>query len=177
MNIGLIGKAGTGKDTFATFLCEINSKFKCVALADPLKEIAHTIFNIPKNQLWCPSQNKTEYSRRIMQLIGQKMREIDSNIWVSLCVQTLQKYNNQNIPCIVTDIRFPNELEYLRRNANLISIKLIKTNTTISQESAADISETSVDLIDNADYIISNNGTLLDLCAAAKSWIMTHYAI
>ena len=50
MIIGLVGNEHVGKDTIANYLCKIYN-FRKYSLADPIKEIAHTVFNWSEHQL------------------------------------------------------------------------------------------------------------------------------
>lgn len=49
--IGLCGRAGTGKDTVASYLAD-NYGFVQVAFADPIKRLIRDIFSIPPELLW-----------------------------------------------------------------------------------------------------------------------------
>ena len=48
-------------------------------------------------------------NRELLQSIGTKMREIDEDIWIKYVL----KNNKNNI--IIDDLRYPNELEALKR--------------------------------------------------------------
>ena len=58
MIIGLIGQKRVGKDTVASIIKNIdinldaNYNFKCMALADPIKDIARIMFNFTEEQLY-----------------------------------------------------------------------------------------------------------------------------
>jgi len=63
MIIGLVGLAGSGKDTVADMLQQHHG-FTKVALADPLKRIARDVFAFTDEQLWGPSQNRNTPDQR-----------------------------------------------------------------------------------------------------------------
>lgn len=55
MIIGLVGLAGSGKDTVADMLQRFHG-FRKVAFADPLKRIARDVYDFTDEQLWGPSE-------------------------------------------------------------------------------------------------------------------------
>ena len=62
MIIGLIGLAGSGKDTAADFL--VDKGFVKMAWADPIKRFAMEIFDFSEEQLWGPSEKRSEPDKR-----------------------------------------------------------------------------------------------------------------
>jgi hypothetical protein len=50
--IGLIGDNRVGKDTIAEFIKEYDPSFKTLAFADPVKDLARTLFNFNQDQLY-----------------------------------------------------------------------------------------------------------------------------
>jgi dephospho-CoA kinase len=172
--IGIVGKAGSGKDTLAD-LFHPHGYLK-LALADPLKKLVEDYYDVNPRDLWLPGTQKPLAVRKLLQEVGSKLRETDPDIWSKLCVKRINnffhyqkdKFTNitrtpGNKGLIVTDIRYPNELEYLKHSFNVYTIKLTRTlqNSSIYSHS----SETSVDLIDSRDIDkhIENNGTMTDL--------------
>jgi len=57
--IMVVGKAGSGKDTVAKVLADVYDGCT-MALADPIKDIARTIFGFTDRQLWGPSEARSE---------------------------------------------------------------------------------------------------------------------
>lgn len=55
----VVGKAGSGKDTVAKVLADVYDGCT-IALADPIKDIARTIFGFTDRQLWGPSEARSE---------------------------------------------------------------------------------------------------------------------
>src|SRR5574340_974402 len=53
--VGLMGKAGSGKDTLADYLVECHGFVK-MSLADEMKRFAKKVFGFTDQQLWGPSQ-------------------------------------------------------------------------------------------------------------------------
>lgn len=63
MIIGIMGKAGSGKDTTADFLKK-EENFVKISLADPLKRICKDVFDFSLEQLWGPSERRNEPDKR-----------------------------------------------------------------------------------------------------------------
>ena len=55
MIIGIAGKAGSGKDTVAGFICNSFNGIS-IAQADPMKRFAEAVFGFSQEQLWGPSE-------------------------------------------------------------------------------------------------------------------------
>lgn len=61
--IGLLGQAGSGKDTAGRFLVK-DHRFYSVALADAIKLFCGWMFDWSGDQLWGPSENRTKEDER-----------------------------------------------------------------------------------------------------------------
>src|SRR5690606_12804123 len=109
IKIGLIGKAGTGKDTVAAYLVAVYG-FRKFAFADRLKEIDYELFG--------PTEGK---NRKRLQEFGQFCRSIDPDVWVKQLDKRIQGYTGN---AVITDIRQKNELDYCKRNGFVI-VKII----------------------------------------------------
>lgn len=53
--IGIVGNAGSGKSTLSNILAQV-TRGELVALADPMKEFAQSVFKFSNPQLWGPSE-------------------------------------------------------------------------------------------------------------------------
>jgi hypothetical protein len=61
--IELFGKAGSGKDTIASFIKEeVNAQI--ISFADPMKRFAQAVFDFSDQQLWGPSQHRNAIDPR-----------------------------------------------------------------------------------------------------------------
>lgn len=61
--IGVVGKAGSGKDSFADILVQEHNYCK-IAFADPLKRYCMDLFGFTEEQLWGPSINRSIPDKR-----------------------------------------------------------------------------------------------------------------
>ena len=106
MKIAICGKMTSGKTTIAKLL-EIDYDFKIFSFANGVKKIANEIFDM---------KNK---DRILLQNIAEKLKEIDEDIWIKYSLKNMK--NHKNI--VIDDLRFPNELKYLK-NLGFIIIRI-----------------------------------------------------
>ncbi len=93
-----LGQPGAGKTTAANYLVD---KYKYIKLsfADPLKEIALSVW---------PDLKRFKH-RQKYQLLGEKLREIDPDIWVDLLLRRFENLDKQGFNVVVDDVRYSNE--------------------------------------------------------------------
>ncbi|WP_228973410.1 hypothetical protein [Streptomyces sp. DH12] len=179
-NIGIIGRARTGKDTAGTWLVE-NRGYRRIAFADPLKEAAlklDPIINyidmgqVPgKPRTWLPDRlselvacdgwerAKDEYPevRRVLQELGAAIRAIDPEFWIRTALTRVQEANESGVPAVITDVRYPNEVASLKR-AGFHLIHISRPGAALLTHE----SEGAVSMSD-ADHLITNDGAITDL--------------
>ena len=116
--IMITGHAREGKTTLAE---KIGKRFDidCMALAGPLKEMTTDLFKLFGIK---PSRNK-ELVRPYYQKIGTEIcrRIFGDDIWC----QTLEKNCENKDVVIVSDVRFPNEVEYFKSRYDTILIRVM----------------------------------------------------
>lgn len=171
MIIGLVGKAGSGKDTVAEYI-RVNYGFKKLSFASKLKDAVAVIFGWDRSKLEGISKEDREWReipdpywskilgynitpRTALRYIGTDMfREFNSNIWLDSCFKDIDLEQNY----VITDCRFPNEADRIKSMGGIL-IK-IKRNNIISNSEHA--SEKHIDSID-VNYVINNNYSFDDL--------------
>lgn len=174
MNIGMIGRARTGKDTAGQWL--VNERgYRRVAFADPLKEAAlklDPIIDSAQRDSDDPdyaddyrlSDGVREYGwegakeipevRRILQELGAAVRAIDEDFWLRAAMKKVVEANDAGVPVVITDVRYPNEAASLRRSGfHLVYIE------RPGVEEMAHESENALTAAD-AGYHIWNDGDL-----------------
>lgn len=190
----IVGKANSGKNTLANLIFEkikwhelslgnlsyIDDKMKCVALADPIKNIIEIMFpSLDKDFLYgasslrssiVPNAFKDGQPLSVRQLlidIGTGLgRGYNDNVWIDNLLYKLEQAKKEKIIAFaVPDVRFINECNALKQNGFYI-IKLIRD----SELKINHISETNQDSIleSNFDHIVYNNGSLKDLSNKAE---------
>jgi hypothetical protein len=135
MLVGICGKAGAGKDTIGDYLVE-KYNFKKVALADPIKRLVKDVFALDDQTVYDRVEREKDLKRwpgwtvrKLLQYVGTELfrENIDDAIWVkSLWYKILDDVSGNYV---VTDVRFPNELEYFKTHAEkgeFFTIKVIR---------------------------------------------------
>lgn len=197
MIIGIIGKAGAGKDTVAEMIIEEYSisktnvsdskikrpvsyrPFNIAKFADGLKRSCAAITGLQSDYFYDRSNyGYVIYSlgitvRELMQKVGTGLREtVDKDIWVKTALMKCA----QNLNYVFTDVRFPNEVEAIRNLGGMI-IHIIRNDyedeSLKSEESKNHISETALDNYPiNANITVLNNGDLEDLRKMVKQIVI-----
>lgn len=170
MIIGFTGYAQSGKDTAADYLAE-EWDFNKVAFADGVRYVAELINPIVG---WIETASGhvhvyryleaiEEFSyegaketfpevRRLLQVIGTEVgRE-----WFNEAVWINDAFNRLERPCVISDVRFPNEAVRIWQEGGYV-VKLSRHENNDDHPS-----EASVDEIEE-DYLIDNTGSLDDL--------------
>ena len=179
-HIALIGKARAGKDTVAQILTR-EYAYTRLAFADELKRAAlRTNPIIPDDPQgghharladlveqfgweWC--KDRLPEVRRYLQATGVAMRDIDPRIWIRPVERSVEQGTRWNMPCVVTDTRFNNEVETLT-GLGAITIRITRPGTG----SDTHVSETELDDY-KTNYTIVNAGTLEDLGESVRNLV------
>lgn len=129
MNVGIIGRARTGKDTAGKWFVDERG-YRRLAFADALKDAALKVDPIVEvdntGDYYRLAENVTEFGweaakeddevRRILQELGSAMRAVDPDIWIRPVLAKAIEANDAGVPVVVTDVRYPNEVEALKRS-------------------------------------------------------------
>ncbi len=102
--------------------------------------------------------------RRLARTLGTEWGRnlIHPDIWLRVAEQKI--IHSEAAVCI-DDLRFPNELEMLRRR----DFALVKIVRDVSREDAdSHKSDVSLRDFDDWDYVVENNGTLEELCSKVR---------
>jgi len=126
MIIGITGKANAGKDTIADYLVK-NYGYKRISLAEPIKRLVKDVFALDDYTVYDREAREKELEkwpgwsvRKLLQFIGTELfrKNIDDAIWVKSLLYKIKKSENEfgynDYTC--SDIRFPNELSYLKNH-------------------------------------------------------------
>ena len=201
--IAINGTIGSGKDTFSKMFIE--NGYHRVSFAESLKDSVSVIFGWDREML----EGNTEESRKVREtvdeywssVLGKEItprwvlqnfgtdvlrKHFHDNIWVFSLQKRIMNTNSDKI--IITDCRFPNELQMIRSN-NGVVIEVqrdvphwydfcFQYNLAMKDPSTADPHYqlmTPTDLfgihsseyawigLNNPDYIVQNDGTKEDL--------------
>jgi len=179
--ISISGKIGTGKDTVADIIQSITPYYnwEIKKYAGKLKVIAEILSGVPKinfeDQEFKKQDMGAEWGmtyRDLLQKLGtEAMRNgLHKNVWVNALFADYKprpffpdvpaEFHAQLPNWLITDTRFPNELEAAKAH-NGITIKVIRdSGNTIGTTHA---SETALDDYTKWDYVVDNNGSFEEL--------------
>ena len=175
MIIGICGKKFSGKSTLATLLHNATG-YEVVSFADKLKDVTCVLSGCTRKDLedyefkekrcvppylvpYCGDVEKPTFRAFLQHFGSEIMRGTNDNIWID---STLLNCDENTI---VSDVRFPNEAEAIRKRGGII-IKIERDGCGGDTHS----SETSIDDI-KCDFIIANDTTLENLVANVDSLI------
>jgi hypothetical protein len=142
-HIGLIGLAGSGKDTAAKALIKLG--YYRMAFADELKQLA---FEFGWNG------EKDEDGRRLLQELGMIGRRYSPNIWIK---HVAYRIAPKGPPIVFTDVRFQNEADFVRSKGGII-VRIVRPGI-ISGNHESELKQSEV----AADIEIVNDGSIEDL--------------
>jgi len=113
-------------------------------------------------------EDKTDITRNILQLYGTEIfrKRVDENWWVNQVKNRCIASKSDVI--IVTDCRFPNEIEGMFCEDYETIVIRIKRDINTQELIASHDSETALDDWNEWNYIVENNGTLEELRGSAK---------
>lgn len=159
--IGIAGRAKSGKDTVADFLKEY-CHFKSTAFAEPIRAGMRAILGLEDKHFQHPDKEVVleqfgKSPREMMQTLGTQWgREcVNKDLWLILAGSKIKAHQDAGYNVAVTDVRFANEADYIRRQGGTIwHISRDVAGTPHTHESEAGISFVE------GDSAIDNNGTL-----------------
>lgn len=108
--VAFAGKMCSGKDTASDFLVR-KYGFHQLSFADPIRDIARAVYG----DRW-----KVD-GREFMQEVGRLGRRLDPMLWVNRVVAMVIAY--PEVSYVINDVRFPNEVEALKR-LNFLVIRI-----------------------------------------------------
>lgn len=176
MIIGIAGKLGSGKDFVSNnmvvpILKNKNCTFLQMCFADQIKVNVMTKNNIDFKDVYI---DKTKETRSLLQTEGTELGRdtLGKDIWIRYFDNWMSVYRSRGIEhFICTDVRFTNELEYIKKNGGIvIKIDAPKRNyQRLLSESSGDLdllrklsshqSECNLDHLSNEhfDLVINND--------------------
>lgn len=174
--ICISGKAGHGKDTFASLTKEALSSGGHQVLithyADLVKYVAKTFYD------W--DGKKDEPGRTLLQTVGTEIfRGMDENYWVNFIVSVLKAGMDNWDYVLIPDCRFPNEIQVLKDNGfDVIHVRVVRPNHETSLNAAQLVHSSETSLCDSdADVLIRNAGTIEDLFKIVKDFLFVNFDI
>ncbi len=176
MIIGVVGYIGSGKGTVGDILVRDHG-YRRFAFADALKDAVATIFLWPRGLLegdsnasrtfretvdpwWSHKFGYEVTPRLILQKMGTEAcrHGIADNIWIAALEKRIHGYEN----VVITDVRFPNEIDFIRSAGGVIVRVRRGEDPTEEQLAKMHISETAWKG-QAVDYTLINDSTMENL--------------
>lgn len=163
--IGFAGAKGSGKDTGFKLLDELYpNRFQRVAFADPIKNTICQIFGLTVDQLNTVKRvtdiaivdtNTNDHyghlsGRDLVREIGMLMRNYDDQQFNRYVENIIKSNPNQDF--IITDVRFDNEIELIKRIGGVV--------VRVDRDCCLYDNHVTEQQCQNPDYIIDNNHDL-----------------
>lgn len=186
MIVGLVGKKSSGKDTVGWILVEEHG-FVRHSFADPLKESAAALFDVPVGT-WDASKNDTTalvtltYAagdigvamtvREFLQRYGTEAHRdvFGPTFWTDVAEERIVAEQNKpggGSPIVFTDCRFPEEAALVREYGGII-VRVVRPSAEVGDTHASEVVQESIE----ANFELWNNGTVDDLRSAVAFDVM-----
>lgn len=177
--ISISGKANSGKNTISKLIVkelrrhfEKEKRISCgyVAFADPIKAMIRIMFpNLPEKHLTGSSEHRSQIIpgafkdgipltvRQLLLDLGTEIgRGYKEDIWLDALDHSCKKLQHKSA-IIVTDVRFKNEFDHLRK-IGFYQIRLLR-DSSLKIKHTSEINQDTI--ADNEfDYVLHNNGTV-----------------
>lgn len=162
--VGITGRAGSGKDTIGDYL-KANYNFRSVSFAAPLKEGVKAMFGLDNTHLDHPLKEQMledigKSPRQLMQLLGTEYGRnlVHQDLWLLLANKKVEAYASLGFNVCITDVRFENEAEFVRKQGGTI----LHVERGVSGTKFSHPSEAGVEMA-QGEFKIENNGTMDEL--------------
>lgn len=205
MFIGVVGFIGSGKGTVGDILSKYS--FEKISFASHLKDVTSVMFGWDRKLLegdtaesrdfrekidpfWSKKLNREFTPRLALQLMGT---EVGRNVFgQSLWIHALENKIDKDENYIVTDVRFQNEIDWIREQKGIIIeirrgelprwYKVASLANTGCQHSTEVMKDTGIHESEwkwiggqNVDHVIRNDGSLEDLEQSIISCLLMFY--
>ena len=128
--IGIMGRKGSGKDTFFSHLA-LSAGTKTIrrlAFADPLKEEVSKAMGVPVE--WIEERKNQWWMRTILQIWGTEFRRehFGEHYWIDKMRQQIKRVSLSSDIVVLTDVRFKNEADFVINNGGVL-IRVVRPKT------------------------------------------------
>jgi len=138
VNVAVVGPKGAGKDTLGSILQKY-AKFEHLNFADLLKEVCIQKYGLTYEECYEPALKEKVLTRwphvtprQIMQEEAETSRKLYPDIWVKAWEDKISWSVDSDQNLLVTDLRYPNELEAFRKLQNNVVIYVM--NPVVEEE-------------------------------------------
>lgn len=166
MVIGLSGKARVGKDEVG-FRMGYKHGFIRRSFADAVRETSQALFGFSNNQVFGPEKTVVDEYWNItpaqsFQIVGTDLirNRYRDDFWIKRLQLDIESILSEDI--VITDVRYPNELEWIVKSLGGIVIRINRKNRPDTGRDPNHESEIALDDY-RFDYYIDNDGTKEEL--------------
>ena len=156
--VGLVGRAGSGKDTACCLMREVlrGKEVVRVAFGDEVKKELADNTGVPFDTIVA----KKKYFRKKLQYWGTEYRRSqDENYWINKIKKEVDFLMEVSDVVVVTDVRFLNEADFVKERGGII-IKITSPENRLLK--SAHLSEMGQESI-TPDWLLPNMGELSDM--------------
>ena len=157
MKIFLIaGKSGSGKDEVAKIIKEY---FNTLGKTSIITGYSKYLKNFVKEMYDWDGNIETK-PREKLQMLGDKIREIDEEFFISNILNDLRIYEHLVDNVIISDVRMPDEIDTLKFSYDEVYAIYVENQFSQSKLSIAEqmhITETALENYQDFDYILAND--------------------
>jgi hypothetical protein len=178
--IGVVGRAGAGKDTVCNMAVDILLKHgiasRRIAVADPIKEICVQVFGkafgIDPSAFWGSQEEKNAEleaipgwtGRKILQHVGTEgFRHIHEEVWSKLMyARSMELLEEEQLDAVlVSDVRMLSESELVQHGGGIV-VRILRPSSDTGENQglqghATELEQTSI----KEDFVINNEGRSL----------------
>ncbi len=154
MKVFLIsGKSGSGKNEVANIIKKNLENSVITGFSKYIKLFALEFTDWDGRDITKP--------RAFLQTMGDSLRSIDENFLINRIIEDFKVYETKFDNVIISDVRLPHELEYIKNNSNY-EVITIRVNSTKSMRDLKENeknhhTELELDDYQKFDFIINNN--------------------
>jgi hypothetical protein len=177
--IGLVGKARSGKDTFARGLVERG--YTRVAFADPLREMVERLDPVVHDEDQHLADRLSSVlavygwegikdtcfgpeARRLLQEFGQAVRSLQPDFWLNAGLKKATLAVGNGGAAVITDVRYTNEADAIQKAGGVL-VRIVRPGLESTDTHA---SETELDRYP-VDFTVRNSGTAEDFVEFART--------
>lgn len=154
MKVFLIsGKSGSGKNEVANIIKKNLENSVITGFSKYIKLFALEFTDWDGRDITKP--------RAFLQKMGDTLRSVDENFLINRIIEDFKVYETKFDNVIISDVRLPHELEYIKNNSNY-EVITIRVNSTKSMRDLKENeknhhTELELDDYQKFDFIINNN--------------------
>jgi len=167
--VGLVGRAGSGKDTAFCLIRDLlrDKEVVRVAFGDEVKKELSTNTGVSVDTIVA----KKKYFRKKLQYWGTEYRRSqDENYWINKIKKEVDFLMGVSDLVVITDIRFSNEADFVKDRGGIIIKITSPENRLLKSGHLSEIGQASI----TPDWLLPNEGDLSDMGHGLK-YIMSEH--